>query len=130
MSLSEWTSRHNRWSDAEADELTASQNLSGQAIKPKALGNPIEQKRYWRAKYNNLPLFVRPFLLFAYRYFFRLGMLDGKEGLVFWVLQTFWFRFLIDAKLFQRQKESALPVESRRQSEAGKPADLACLRKS
>jgi len=50
-----------------------------------------------------MPLFVRPFLLFLYRYVFRLGFLDGKAGLIFFVLQTFWFRFLVDAKLFERR---------------------------
>jgi hypothetical protein len=49
-----------------------------------------------------MPLFFRPFALFIYRYFFRLGMLDGTEGLIFWVLQTFWFRFLVDAKLWEK----------------------------
>jgi glycosyltransferase involved in cell wall biosynthesis len=101
MSLSEWTARHNRWADSEVAELTASE--SSETIQRKALGNAIEQKRYWRAKYNNLPLFVRPVALFIYRYFIRLGCLDGKEGLIFWVLQTFWFRFLIDSKLFEKR---------------------------
>jgi glycosyltransferase involved in cell wall biosynthesis len=100
MSLSEWTSRHNRWSDAEIDELINRRSSTG-TIQAKAFGNPIEQKRYWRARYDKLPLFVRPFGLFVYRYFLRLGFLDGREGLIFWTLQTFWFRFLIDAKLFQ-----------------------------
>jgi glycosyltransferase involved in cell wall biosynthesis len=117
MSLSEWTVRHNRWSDAEVDELTG-EHSGSETIKAKAFGNPIEQKRYWRARYNKFPLFVRPFVLFVYRYFLRLGFLDGKEGLVFWILQTFWFRFLIDAKLFQMGKtpspsfRSGFPVKT------------------
>jgi hypothetical protein len=61
----------------------------------------VQQKRALKDIYNRLPLFVRPFLLFIYRYFLRLGFLDGKEGLIFFILQTFWFRFLIDAKLFE-----------------------------
>jgi len=40
-----------------------------------------------------------------YRYLFRLGFLDGKEGLIFFVLQSFWFRFLVDAKLYERERE-------------------------
>ncbi len=99
MPLSEWTVRHNRWSDAEVEEQTRQDHAT--PIRPKVFGNPIEQKRYWRSIYGGLPLFVRPAALFFYRYILRLGVLDGKEGLVFWVLQTFWFRFLIDAKLFE-----------------------------
>jgi glycosyltransferase involved in cell wall biosynthesis len=112
MPLSEWTARHNRWSDAEIDEMINHRSTTGR-IQAKAFGNPIEQKRYWRSRYDQLPLFVRPFALFLYRYCFRLGFLDGREGLIFWTLQTFWFRFLIDAKLFQlRNIPSPLQVAS------------------
>jgi len=99
MPLSEWTRRHNIWSDAEVRELAAGM-VEGR-IRGKLFGNSIEKKRLLRAIYNGLPLFVRPFLLFLYRYFLRFGCLDGREGLVFCVLQTFWFRFLIDAKLME-----------------------------
>jgi hypothetical protein len=100
MPLSEWTARHNRWADAEVAEL-GSQETAGR-LQPDARGNPAQRKRYLRQKYNQLPLFVRPFCLFAYRYFFRLGFLDGIEGFIFWVLQTFWFRFLVDAKIWEK----------------------------
>jgi hypothetical protein len=53
-----------------------------------------------------MPLFVRPFALFVYRYFFRLGFLDGTEGFIFWVLQTFWFRFLVDSKIWEKRHAS------------------------
>jgi len=104
MTLSEWTARHNRWSDSEVRELTSGSTAG--RVAGNLSGNAIEKKRYWRQKYNGAPLFVRPFALFVYRYFVRLGFLDGTEGFIFWVLQTFWFRFLIDAKLYeQRQKQ-------------------------
>jgi len=102
MSLSEWTARHNRWSDAEVAEQTGS--AEGTRVQPRLRGNPLEQKRFFRGLYNSAPLFVRPYVLFVYRYFIRLGFLDGKEGFIFWTLQTFWFRFLIDAKIFEQKK--------------------------
>ncbi len=104
MPLSEWTARHNRWSDGEVSELQTD-DQSGRLV-PRATGNPAERKRYLRRQYDKMPLFVRPFALFFYRYFLRLGFLDGMEGFIFWVLQTFWFRFLIDAKIWElRQSE-------------------------
>jgi glycosyltransferase involved in cell wall biosynthesis len=106
MSLSEWTARHNRWADAEVLEQTAVQE--GARVRPRLFGNPMEQKRYLRGLYNDAPLFVRPFALFFYRYFLRLGILDGWEGFIFWTLQTFWFRFLIDAKLFELRKSKKI----------------------
>jgi glycosyltransferase involved in cell wall biosynthesis len=106
MSLSEWTTRHNRWSDAEVMEQT--QTTDGVRIQPRLRGNPVERKRFLRGLYNGAPLFVRPYALFFYRYFLRLGFLDGREGFIFWTLQTFWFRFLIDAKLFEQRNKKTI----------------------
>jgi len=102
MSLTEWTVRHNRWSSAEVEELSAEQQQG--RVRGRAAGNPVERKRFLRGLYNRTPLFVRPFALFFYRYFIRLGFLDGAEGFIFYVLQTFWFRFIVDAKLFEKTR--------------------------
>jgi glycosyltransferase involved in cell wall biosynthesis len=101
MTLSEWTARHNRWADGEVAELDCS-GVTGR-VHADFRGNPVQRKRALRQKYNRLPLFVRPFLLFTYRYFIRLGCMDGTEGLIFWVLQSFWFRFLVDAKIWEKR---------------------------
>jgi hypothetical protein len=99
--LSEWVVRHNKWADAEVAELTANERVG--RIQGNAEGNPIEKQRYWRTVYERFPLFVRPFLLFFYRYFLKLGFLDGIEGLIFFFLKDFWFRFLIDAKIYEQR---------------------------
>ncbi|HEX6979644.1 MAG TPA: glycosyltransferase family 2 protein [Alphaproteobacteria bacterium] len=102
LSLSEWTQRHNRWSDAEVDELLAPEP-SG-VIKSDREGDPVSEKRRQRDFYYRQPPFLRALLLFLYRYVWKRGFLDGREGLIFYVLQTFWFRFLVDAKLYERRK--------------------------
>lgn len=99
MPLTEWTARHNRWADSEVAELRRGETAD--RLQPDFRGNPAQRKRFLREKYYRMPLLVRPFILFAYRYFLRLGLLDGTEGLIFWVLQSFWFRFLIDAKIWE-----------------------------
>jgi glycosyltransferase involved in cell wall biosynthesis len=111
MSLSEWTARHNRWADGEVAEMDAARSGNAEAgrLMADAKGNPAQRKRALREKYNNLPLFVRPFALFGYRFFFKLGFLDGTEGFIFWVLQTFWFRFLIDAKIWEKRNLQKTP---------------------
>ena len=110
MPLTEWIARHNRWADGEVAELN-SRETAGR-LKPDACGNPAERKRYLRQKYDRMPLFVRPLALFIYRYVFRLGFLDGTEGLIFWVLQTFWFRFLVDAKIWEQRHAARLAQEA------------------
>jgi glycosyltransferase involved in cell wall biosynthesis len=106
MPLTEWTVRHNRWSDGEVAELESVETEG--RLQPDIRGNPAQRKRFLRQQYNRMPLFIRPFALFVYRYFFRLGFLDGTEGLIFWVLQTFWFRFLVDAKIWEKRQATRL----------------------
>ena len=104
LSLGEWTARHNRWADAEVDEILAP---SGSGVIQPGSGDPVAEKRALRSRYNRAPLFWRALGLFVYRYVLRLGFLDGRWGLVFFVLQTFWFRFLVDAKLHERREREA-----------------------
>ena len=105
--LTNWTDRHNRWATLEATELT--NETTRPQVEARWSGTPIERKRFLRMKvYRSFPLFVRPFLLFLFDYVIRLGFLDGRPGLVFHVLQRFWFRFLVDAKIYEmRHKSSA-----------------------
>lgn len=110
QSLSEWTLRHNRWADAEVEEIL---NPSPRAIGAGG-GDPVQEKRAQRKLYYRMPPFIRALALFFYRYVIRLGFLDGREGLIFYVLQTFWFRFLIDAKLHERRMQSALDRSANR----------------
>lgn len=104
LTLGEWTARHNRWADAEVDEILAP---SGSGVIQPGSGDPVAEKRALRSRYNRAPLFWRALGLFVYRYVLRLGFLDGRWGLVFFVLQTFWFRFLVDAKLHERREREA-----------------------
>jgi glycosyltransferase involved in cell wall biosynthesis len=110
MPLTEWTARHNRWADGEVAELGAHETAG--RLQPDAHGNPAQRKRYLRQKYNQLPLFIRPFGLFFYRFVFCVGFLDGTEGFIFWVLQTFWFRFLVDAKIWEKRQAGRLAAET------------------
>lgn len=116
-SLAEWIVRHNRWSDAEVEEISGPDEHKD--IESRFFGNPIENKRAYKNFYYQFPLFLRAFLIFIYRYFIRLGFLDGKEGLIYFTLQTFWFRFLVDAKLYERSKQDANSERSTSEKLAG-----------
>ena len=74
---------------------------------PDLFGTPIQRRRFLRSMvYQNFPLFLRPFLFWTYGYVFRMGFLDGMPGLIFHTLQRFWFRFLVDAKIYEQQTNS------------------------
>jgi glycosyltransferase involved in cell wall biosynthesis len=55
-----------------------------------------------RKIYYALPPFLRARLYFIYRYYVRLGFLDGKEGRIFHTLQAYWYRFLVDALIHEK----------------------------
>jgi len=101
--LATFTARHLRWAALEAAEQEAPADAVGRIRGKLATDNAIERRRWLRDWYARLPLFVRPTAYFLYRYIVRLGFLDGRAGLVFHVLQGFWFRFLVDALIFERR---------------------------
>ena len=103
-SLTTFIQRHNKWATLEALDamhLESEVDSNSKVIKPNKNGNLMEQRRYQRLKYYSYPIFTRTFIYFIYRFFFKLGFRDGKEGLIFHILQGFWFRFLVDAKIYE-----------------------------
>jgi glycosyltransferase involved in cell wall biosynthesis len=103
--LNWWISKHNNYSDREvADYFFQLEADKQSAVKPKAFGSDAERKRWLKKQYHKFPLFFRPFLNFTYRYFFRLGFLDGKQGFLWHILQGFWYRMLVDAKIWELKR--------------------------
>lgn len=97
-----WIQKHNRYSDLVAEEeIQRASQVRQQAIRPKFFGTPDQRVAFFKKLWWKMPLFVRPFLYFVYRYFFQLGILDGKQGLIFHFLQAFWFRFVVDVKIME-----------------------------
>ncbi len=100
--VSSWSLRHFRWAAAEAHEQSRREIVHAARVPANLNSGPIARRRWLREKiYGRTPLFVRPVLYFGYRYFVRLGFLDGAEGFVFHCLQGFWYRFLVDAMLWE-----------------------------
>lgn len=106
--LQNFTIGHARWAAFEAGEIISATTEKGD-VKANLFGTPIERRRWFKSKvFQKSPLFMRSFLYFFYRYFFKLGFLDGKMGLVFHLLQGFWFRFLIDAMVLESKTKNRL----------------------
>ncbi len=113
--LFSWTEKHNRYAVREAAAVLA--DSEDDQIRPSLFGSPVARRRWLRNRvYGRAPLFARAFLYFGYRYFFRLGFLDGRPGLVFHFLQGCWYRFQVDALLFESRSRG-----SGRKGPAGTP---------
>ena len=96
--ISEWTARHNRWSDLEARELLRPQETEGK-LQAELSSDPRKRRRLYKGVYYRLPPGFRACTYFFFRYVAMLGFLDGRAGLYYNVLQALWFRMLVDAKL-------------------------------
>lgn len=108
VALSDWTARHNRWSDLEvAERLRGEAMPPGRVLRGNLTGDPRERTRWLKGLYYRLPGGVRALAYFGYRYVLRGGFLDGREGFYFAALQAFWFRLLVDAKAYERAKASS-----------------------
>jgi glycosyltransferase involved in cell wall biosynthesis len=97
-SISEWTARHNRWSDLEVSQLRTPSGPAG-ALQGELSADPRKRRRLYRGIFYRLPRGWRAVGYFLVRYVLQLGFLDGRVGFYYNFFQSFWFRMLIDAKL-------------------------------
>ncbi|MBE5745102.1 MAG: glycosyltransferase family 2 protein [Clostridiales bacterium] len=114
-SLYAWVERHNKYSNREViDYFNREQSQEGTALHGSA-----KFKRFVKFKiYYKLPMGFRAKLYYWYRYYLKLGFLDGKEGKIFAFLQAYWYRFLVDAKIYEKKKEmKALETATEEQKE-------------
>jgi glycosyltransferase involved in cell wall biosynthesis len=102
--------KHLRYAEAFAREEWK-RRREGLAFKgvPRLFGTPDERILWFKRLYYRLPLYLRPWLYFAYRYFLLLGILDGRNGFLFHFLQAFWFRLVVDVRLAELLSPSRPP---------------------
>ena len=112
--LSWWTKKHVGYAIREAvDLLDIEYGLtdSGEAEKQQLLSPDALSRRKRKLSYAKKPLFWRSFFYFCYRYFFKLGFLEGKEGFMWHFFQGWWYRTLVDAKVWEIKKACGSDVD-------------------
>ncbi|HUK25550.1 MAG TPA: glycosyltransferase family 2 protein [Terriglobales bacterium] len=101
-SLSHYISKHNEYSNWEAQVWRRGEE-GRRELPPSLFGSQAQRRRWLRKNLFALP--GSPILFFLYRYFLRLGFLDGMPGLIYCVFQGIQF-FHIKAKIYElRAKE-------------------------
>ncbi|MDO9629233.1 MAG: glycosyltransferase family 2 protein [Acholeplasmataceae bacterium] len=100
--LSTYIDKHNKYATKEMKDYFIQDELkhADQKLNPTA-----RFKRFIKYKvYYKLPMGFRAYLYYVHRYYIKLGFLDGKEGKIFAFLQAYWYRFLVDAKIYEMKK--------------------------
>lgn len=112
--LTWWTQKHNGYATREAiDILDRIYNFTNSnSVQSNLLGNGEERRRWFKELYLKLPLFLRPFLFWFVRYFLQGGILEGKRGFIWNILQCGWYRFLVDAKIYEAYKKAGRNKEN------------------
>jgi glycosyltransferase involved in cell wall biosynthesis len=101
-SLTYWIDKHNWYATRAAKDFL---NRAKKGDEYADLDRSAKIRRY--VKYNiyyKLPSIIRTSSYFFYRYFIRLGFLDGYIGFLYNFLQAYWYRVLVDAKIYELQK--------------------------
>lgn len=103
--LSKWIEKQNGNATREAKVLWERKAVAKLAPDSKTSERRL---RVWIRNqiWPHLPLFLRPFIYFFYRYLLKRGFLDGRAGLTYTFLQGLWFNFLIDAKYYELLRRS------------------------
>jgi len=107
-SISNWINKHDKYSNLEVITYYIGKNNANE-IQGRLFGKQEERKRWLKQMFYKIPLFVRPFMYFFYRYILKVGFLDGKKGFIWHILHGFWYRFLVDVKIYEielKAKES------------------------
>ncbi|MBQ8057969.1 MAG: glycosyltransferase family 2 protein [Ruminococcus sp.] len=90
--LDAWLSKHIWYSQLELQMYNTQSDMTG--------GNEAQKQK--RGFYYRLPRYFRARLYYWYRYYIQLGFLDGEAGRIFIYLQAYWYRFIVDAKIYEQ----------------------------
>lgn len=118
-SISFFVEKHNRFATEQAQEELKRRAGQAYLVRTSLFGTPDQRTLRLKQIWYGLPLYLRPFLLFGYRYFIRLGFLDGKQGFVFYFLQSFWFRLLVDIRIEELIANASRGVETEQYQQRG-----------
>jgi glycosyltransferase involved in cell wall biosynthesis len=99
-SLSRYIAKHNEYSNWEARVLLQPAGKSDE-LRADLFGTQAQRRRWLKRKLYRLP--GSPILLFLYRYFLRLGILDGIPGLIYCSFQAVQM-FHTKAKIYELRR--------------------------
>lgn len=106
-SLEWWINKHNWYSNKEVlEQQSKLEDVDSEDFVEKTSTSlQAKFKRFMKKHgYYSMPKFLRAHMYFIYRYYFRLGFLDGTEGKIYTFLQAYWYRYLVDAKMYECEK--------------------------
>ena len=107
--LTSYISRYNWYSIRELQDYLAYKENGQYDVNTDPQLKAHRKKKF--TVYYRAPMFLRAWLWFVNKYYFRLGFLDGREGYIYCFFENYWYRFLVDAKIYEQQLTGNGPEE-------------------
>ena len=110
--IHDWIEKHNRYSSFEAQELLNYDKRKQEGEKDefaKFFGTQPQRKRWIKENIRNrtIPPLARPFVYFTYRYFIKMGFLDGKEGFIYFMMHAFIMGLATNVKYLELKRDES-----------------------
>ena len=97
--LTAFVNKHNSYATREVADIAARAEKRQEILYAEA----ERTKKLRDGFYYRLPMFWRAKFYYIYRYYIRLGFLDGRAGKIYAMLQAYFYRWLVDAKLYEQR---------------------------
>ncbi|PFG04474.1 glycosyltransferase family 2 protein [Bacillus sp. es.034] len=97
--VNSFITKYNYYATREMEDYLAYKKGNSSEIQTDEKIQSTRKKKF--GLYYKAPKFLRAWLWFAYNYYLRLGFLDGKEGYIYHYFECYWYRYLVDAKIFE-----------------------------
>lgn len=99
LTIDRWIEKHNKYATLEALSIIDKDVPILGKNETTNFDRQTEKSLRNKSLYSKLPPYWRGFFYFCYRYFFKLGFLDGKEGFLWDFYHAWWYRNLVDTKV-------------------------------
>lgn len=103
--LYSYIARYNWYATRELDDYLAFRAGRSEEVRTDPQLMRHRKKKF--GLYYRAPMFLRAWLWFVYQYYFRLGFLDGREGYLYCYFENYWYRFLVDARIYEHDSTGA-----------------------
>lgn len=95
--LTSFIEKHNSYSTREVYDYYERKKVKSTELYKKA----EMTKKLRDGLYYKMPMFIRAKLYYWYRYYILLGFLDGKPGKIYAFIQAYFYRIIVDAKIYE-----------------------------
>lgn len=105
ITISQWVKKHDNYAIKEAIEMLHLEiGIFQREETCKNIGKHAGKAKNNKTIYTKMPLYYRAFLYFFYRQFIKMGFLDGYQGFLWNFFQGWWYRTLVDVKIYEIKK--------------------------